>query len=44
MTPSQMDQTKGTSTTDTTTYTILEITFRFSPKPDATYTGICKLL
>ena len=40
MTPSQMDQTKGTSTTGIPqAYTILGDTFRFMPKPDATYTG-----
>ena len=40
MTPSQMDQVKGTSQTGTpSSYTILGDTFRFMPKPDATYTG-----
>jgi len=40
-TPAQMDTTSGTSTTGLpTTYTILGDTFRFSPKPDATYTAV----
>jgi len=40
MTPSQMDQIKGTSTTGLpSSYTILGDTFRFSPKPDSTYTA-----
>ena len=40
MTPSQMDQVKGTSRTGLpSSYTILGDTFRFSPKPDASYTG-----
>ena len=44
-TPSQMDTTSGTSTTGLpTTFTILGDTFRFSPKPDATYTAVMKLL
>ncbi len=39
-TPASMDTTSGTSTTGKpTTYTILGDTFRFSPKPDATYTA-----
>ena len=39
-TPAQMDTTTGTSTTGKpTTYTILGDTFRFSPKPDTTYTA-----
>lgn len=38
--PSQMDQIKGTSTTGLpNSYTILGDTFRFSPKPDSTYTA-----
>lgn len=38
--PSHMDQIKGTSTTGTPeVYTILGDTFRFSPKPDSSYTG-----
>jgi hypothetical protein len=41
MSPSQMDQVKGTSTTGLpNSYTILGDNFRFSPKPDGTYTGI----
>jgi len=41
ITPAQMDTTSGTSTTGLpTTYTILGDTFRFSPKPDATYTAV----
>ena len=40
MTPSQMDQIKGTSTTGLpSSYTILGDTFRFSPKPDSSYTA-----
>ena len=40
MTPSQMDLIKGTSTTGLpSSYTILGDTFRFSPKPDSTYTA-----
>ena len=40
MTPTQMDQTKGTSTTGIPqAYTILGDTFRFMPKPDSSYTG-----
>jgi len=40
MTPSQMDQVKGTSVTGIPqAYTILGDTFRFTPKPDSTYTG-----
>ena len=40
MTPSQMDQVKGTSTTGIPqAYTILGDTFRFTPKPDSSYTG-----
>ena len=40
-TPASMDTTSGTSTTGKpTTYTILGDTFRFSPKPDATYTAV----
>jgi len=40
MTPSQMDQVKGTSVTGIPqAYTILGDTFRFMPKPDASYTG-----
>ena len=39
-TPSQMDQMQGTSNTGLpSVYTILGDTFRFSPKPDATYTA-----
>ena len=39
-TPSQMDQMQGTSNTGLpSTYTILGDTLRFSPKPDAAYTG-----
>ena len=39
-TPSQMDSTVGTSTTGSpNSYTILGDTFRFSPKPDASYTA-----
>ena len=39
-TPSQMDQMQGTSNTGLpSVYTILGDTFRFSPKPDAEYTG-----
>ena len=39
-TPSQMDQMQGTSNTGLpSVYTILGDTFRFSPKPDASYTG-----
>ena len=39
-TPSQMDATTGTSTTGKpTTFTILGDTFRFSPKPDSSYTA-----
>ena len=38
--PSHMDQLRGTSTTGTPdVYTILGDTFRFSPKPDTSYTG-----
>ena len=41
MSPSQMDQVKGTSTTGLpNSYTILGDNFRFSPKPDGSYTGI----
>tara|TARA_R100001510_G_C7621302_1_gene182169 strand:- start:72 stop:740 length:669 start_codon:yes stop_codon:yes gene_type:complete len=41
MSPSQMDQVKGTSTTGLpNSYTILGDNFRFSPKPDSSYTGI----
>ena len=40
MTPSQMDQVKGTSTTGIPqAYTILGDNFRFMPRPDSTYTG-----
>ena len=40
MTPSQMDQVKGTSTTGVpSSYTILGDTFRFMPKPDSDYTA-----
>jgi len=40
MTPSQMDQVKGTSRTGLpSSYTILGDTFRFMPKPDSSYTG-----
>ena len=40
MTPSQMDQVKGTSVTGIPqAYTILGDTFRFMPKPDRSYTG-----
>ena len=40
MTPSQMDQTKGTSNTGLPlAYTILGDTFRFTPKPDSSYTS-----
>ena len=40
MTPSQMDSIRGTSTTGIPrSYTILGDTLRFSPKPDAEYTG-----
>ena len=40
MTPSQMDQVKGTSVTGVPqAYTILGDTFRFTPKPDSSYTG-----
>ena len=40
MTPPQMDQIRGTSMTGIPrVYTILGDTFRFSPLPDATYTG-----
>ena len=40
MTPPQMDQVKGTSVTGIPqAYTILGDTFRFMPKPDASYTG-----
>tara|TARA_B100000989_G_scaffold298828_1_gene290260 strand:+ start:3579 stop:4253 length:675 start_codon:yes stop_codon:yes gene_type:complete len=40
MTPSQMDQTKGTSNTGLPlAYTILGDTFRFMPKPDDEYAG-----
>ena len=39
-TPSQMDNTVGTSTTGLpNSFTILGDTFRFSPKPDASYTA-----
>ncbi len=39
-TPSQMDSTVGTSTTGRpSSYTILGDTFRFSPKPDDSYTA-----
>lgn len=38
--PAHMDQLKGTSTSGTPqVYTILGDTFRFSPKPDSSYTG-----
>ena len=38
--PSHMDQLRGTSTSGTPeVYTILGDTFRFSPKPDTAYTG-----
>ena len=38
--PSHMDQLRGTSTSGTPeVYTILGDTFRFSPKPDSSYTG-----
>tara|TARA_Y100001973_G_scaffold2927_1_gene4435 strand:- start:3962 stop:4636 length:675 start_codon:yes stop_codon:yes gene_type:complete len=41
MTPSQMDQTKGTSNTGLPlAYTILGDTFRFMPKPDSSYSGV----
>ena len=40
-TPSQMDQMQGTSNTGLPSiYTILGDTFRFSPKPDAEYSGL----
>jgi hypothetical protein len=40
MTPPQMDQVKGTSVTGVPqAYTILGDTFRFTPKPDSSYTG-----
>jgi len=40
MTPSQMDQVNGTSTTGIpSSYTILGDTLRFMPKPDAEYTS-----
>ena len=40
MTPSQMDQVKGTSVTGIPqAYTILGDTFRFTPKPDSSYSG-----
>ena len=40
MTPPQMDQVKGTSVTGIPqAYTILGDTFRFTPKPDSSYTG-----
>ena len=40
MTPSQMDQVKGTSVTGIPqAYTILGDTFRFMPKPDSNYTA-----
>ena len=40
ITPSQMDQVKGTSTTGVpSSYTILGDTFRFMPKPDSNYTA-----
>ena len=40
MTPSQMDQVKGTSVTGIPqAYTILGDTLRFMPKPDSSYTG-----
>ena len=40
MTPSQMDQVKGTSTTGVpSSYTILGDTFGFMPKPDSNYTA-----
>ena len=40
MTPSQMDQVKGTSTTGIPqAYTILGDNFRFMPRQDSTYTG-----
>jgi len=40
MTPPQMDQIRGTNTSGMPrVYTILGDTFRFSPLPDATYTG-----
>jgi len=40
-TPSQMDQMQGTSNTGLpSVYTILGDTFRFSPKPDAEYSGL----
>ncbi|BCV06201.1 MAG: hypothetical protein CM15mV128_020 [Caudoviricetes sp.] len=45
MTPSQMDQTKGTSNTGLPlAYTILGDTFRFMPRPDDDYTAKIKLL
>ena len=41
VTPSQMDQLRGTSVTGCpTAYTILGDTLRFMPKPDASYSGI----
>ena len=41
VTPSQMDQLKGTSVTGCpSAYTILGDTLRFMPKPDASYSGI----
>jgi|TARA_R100000458_G_scaffold59777_1_gene71715 hypothetical protein len=41
MTPPQMDQIKGSSTTGKpVTYTILGDTFRFAPSPDSSYTGV----
>jgi hypothetical protein len=40
ITPSQMDQIKGSSTTGLpSTYTILGDTFRFAPMPSSSYTG-----
>ena len=40
MTPPQMDQVKGTSVTGIPqAYTILGDTFRFTPKPDSSYSG-----
>jgi len=41
MTPSQMDQTAGSSSKGCpSSYTILGDTFRFMPKPDGTYSGV----
>ena len=41
ITPAQMDQIKGSSTTGKpVAYTILGDTFRFAPSPDSSYTGV----